>query len=120
MQKRALELAARKDIDLAGLGQLLPEEVPRAILVGRRTDESVRPDRPGPGRGCRGRLRAAAATTPPVVGLTDARRVEWRIASLHGQPAAPGFRTRGAAWSPAGEYQLRTLFICDLPSTRDS
>ena len=87
IEKRALELAARKDIDLAGLGQVLPEEVPRAILVGRRTDVIVRPDRPGPGRGCRGRLRAAAATTPPVVGLTDARRVEWRIASLHGRPA---------------------------------
>src|SRR5262249_56389047 len=48
------------------------------------------------------------------------------------QPAAPGsapggaacarVRKRfGAAWSPgAGEYQLRTPFICDLPSTRDS
>ena len=112
MQKRALELAARKDIDLAGLGQLLPEEVPRAILVGRRTDESVRPDRPGPGRGCRGRLRAAAATTPPVVGLTDARRVEWRIASLHGRPAPTRrarFRTRGAACA-----RLENRFWCGL------
>ncbi len=41
IENRTLELAARKDIDLAGLGQVLPEEVPRAILVGRRTDESV-------------------------------------------------------------------------------
>ena len=49
-------LAAPKDIDLTGLGQVLPEEVPRTILVGRRTDEIVRPDRPGPGRE---RLRAA-------------------------------------------------------------
>jgi hypothetical protein len=49
-----------------------------------------------------------------VVGLTDARRVEWRIASLHGRPARTrraGFRTSGAAWSPAGEYQLRTLLF---------
>ena len=35
-------LAAPKDIDLTGLGQVLPEEVPRTILVGRRT---VRPAR---------------------------------------------------------------------------
>jgi len=59
-QKRALELAARKDINLTGLGQESPEEVPRTILVGRRTDEIVRPDRPGAGRGRRERLRAAA------------------------------------------------------------
>jgi hypothetical protein len=58
-QKRALKLAARKDIDLIGLGQVLPEQVPGTILVGRRTDEIVRADRPGPGRGCLGRLRAA-------------------------------------------------------------
>ena len=42
-------LAAPKDIDLTGLGQVLPEEVPRTILVGRRTDEIVRADRPAPG-----------------------------------------------------------------------
>jgi hypothetical protein len=110
MQKRALELAARKDIDLAGLGQLLPEEVPRAILVGRRTDESVRPDRPGPGRGCRGRLRAAAATTPPVVGLTDARRVEWRIASLHGRPAANPPRQDSAPGVRPGRQRVNISF----------
>jgi DNA-binding response OmpR family regulator len=49
-QKRALELAARKDIqaaivvqsrDLAGLGQLLRDKIP-TILVGHRTDEIVR------------------------------------------------------------------------------
>src|SRR6516225_4903394 len=49
--KRALELAARKDIqaaivvqsrDLAGLGQELRDKVPRTILVGDRTDEIVR------------------------------------------------------------------------------
>src|SRR6516165_10225835 len=40
------------------------------------------------------------ATAPPVVGLTDTRRVEWWIASLHGRPAPTRrarFRTRGAA-----------------------
>jgi hypothetical protein len=40
------------------------------------------------------------ATAPPLVGLTDARRVAWRIASLHGRPALTRrarFRTRGAA-----------------------
>src|SRR5262245_53474995 len=42
-------------------------------------------------------------------GLTDARRVEWRIASLHGRPAPTRrarFRTSGAAWSP--RYYLRS------------
>jgi len=52
-QKRALELAARKDIqaaivvhstDLAGLGQKLRGKIPTTILVGHRTDEIVRPD----------------------------------------------------------------------------
>jgi hypothetical protein len=51
-QKRALELAARKDIqaaivvhstDLAGLGQKLRGKIPKTILVGHRTDEIVRP-----------------------------------------------------------------------------
>jgi DNA-binding response OmpR family regulator len=51
-QKRALELAARKDIqaaivvqsrDLAGLGQQLRDKIPTTILVGHRTDEIVRP-----------------------------------------------------------------------------
>src|SRR5215468_9882076 len=51
-QKRALELAARKDIqaaivvhstDLAGLGQKLRGKIPTTILVGHRTDEIVRP-----------------------------------------------------------------------------
>src|SRR5262249_52038295 len=51
-QKRALELAARKDIhaaivvqsrDLAGLGQRLCDKISTTILVGRRTDEIVRP-----------------------------------------------------------------------------
>ena len=50
--KRALELAARKDIqaaivvqsrDLAGLGQELRNKIPTTILVGHRTDEIVRP-----------------------------------------------------------------------------
>jgi DNA-binding response OmpR family regulator len=50
-QKRALELAARKDIqaaivvhstDLAGLGQKLRGKIPTTILVGHRTDEIVR------------------------------------------------------------------------------
>jgi len=50
--KRALELAARKDIhaaivvqsrDLAGLGQELRDKSPTTILVGHRTDEIVRP-----------------------------------------------------------------------------
>ena len=50
--KRALELAARKDIqaaivvdspDLAGLGQELLDKIPTTILVGHRTDEIVRP-----------------------------------------------------------------------------
>src|SRR5262249_35340392 len=49
-QKRALELAARKDIqaaivvksrDLAGLGQQLRDKIPTTILVGHRTDEIV-------------------------------------------------------------------------------
>ena len=51
-----LELTARQDIELTGLGQVLPEEVPRTFSVGRRTDEIARADHPGPGRGCRGRL----------------------------------------------------------------
>jgi DNA-binding response OmpR family regulator len=51
-QKRALELAARKDIqaaivvhstDLAGLGQELRGKIPTTILVGHRTDQIVRP-----------------------------------------------------------------------------
>src|SRR5262245_6648747 len=51
-QKRALELAARKDIqaaivvhstDLAGLGQKLRGKIPTTILVGHRTNEIVRP-----------------------------------------------------------------------------
>jgi DNA-binding response OmpR family regulator len=51
-QKRALELAARKDIqaaivvhsaDLAGLGQKLRGKISTTILVGHRTDEIVRP-----------------------------------------------------------------------------
>ena len=51
-QKRALELAARKDIqaaivvhstDLAGLAKELRDKVPTTILVGHRTDETVRP-----------------------------------------------------------------------------
>src|SRR5215470_15316589 len=51
-QKRALELAARKDIqaaivvhstDLAGLGQKLRGKIPTTILVGHRTDQIVRP-----------------------------------------------------------------------------
>src|SRR5262249_1189540 len=51
-QKRALELAARKDIqaaivvhstDLAGLGQKLRRKIPTTIVVGHRTDEIVRP-----------------------------------------------------------------------------
>src|SRR5215831_5037005 len=50
--KRALELAARKDIqaaivvqsrDLADLGQKLRDKIPTTILVGHRTDEIVRP-----------------------------------------------------------------------------
>src|SRR5215467_9109812 len=51
-QKRALELAARKDIqaaivvhstDLAGLGQELRDKIPTTILMGHRTDQIVRP-----------------------------------------------------------------------------
>jgi len=51
-QKRALELAARKDIqaaivvhssDLAGLGQKLGNRIPRTILLGHRTDGIVLP-----------------------------------------------------------------------------
>jgi class 3 adenylate cyclase/DNA-binding response OmpR family regulator/predicted ATPase len=50
--KRALELAARKDIqaaivvqsgDLAGLGQELRDKIPTTILLGHRTDDIVRP-----------------------------------------------------------------------------
>jgi DNA-binding response OmpR family regulator len=50
--KRALELAARKDIqaaivvqsrELAGLGHQLRDKIPTTILVGHRTDEIVRP-----------------------------------------------------------------------------
>ena len=50
--KRALELAARKDIqaaivvqstDLAGLGQKLRRKILTTIVVGHRTDEIVRP-----------------------------------------------------------------------------
>jgi DNA-binding response OmpR family regulator len=51
-QKRALELAGRKDIhaaivvhstDLAGLGQKLRGKIPTTILVGHRTGEIARP-----------------------------------------------------------------------------
>jgi len=51
-QKRALKLAARKEIqaaivvhsrDLAGLGQKLCDKVPKTILLGHRTDEIIRP-----------------------------------------------------------------------------
>src|SRR5215831_19170650 len=51
--KRALELAARKDIqaaivvqsrDLANLGQELRDKIPTTILLGHRADEIVRPD----------------------------------------------------------------------------
>jgi DNA-binding response OmpR family regulator len=51
-QKRALELAARKDIqaaivvhstDLADLGQKLRGKIPTTIVVGHRTDQIVRP-----------------------------------------------------------------------------
>src|SRR5215831_5289633 len=51
-QKRALELAARKDIqaaivvqspDLADLGQELRDKIPTTILLEHRTDEIVRP-----------------------------------------------------------------------------
>ena len=51
-QRRALELAARKDIqaaivvhstDLASLGRKLRRKIPTTILVGHRTDEIVRP-----------------------------------------------------------------------------
>src|SRR5262249_15932984 len=50
--KRALELAARKDIqaaivvqghDLADLGQELRDKIPTTILLGKRTDDIVRP-----------------------------------------------------------------------------
>src|SRR5262252_2560018 len=50
--KRALELAARKDIqaaivvqsrDLAGLGQKLRDKIPTILLVGHQTEEIVRP-----------------------------------------------------------------------------
>src|SRR5262249_21015463 len=47
MAPNSVELAARKDIDLTGPGQVLPEEVPRTILVGRRSDETGPPG-PGP------------------------------------------------------------------------
>jgi hypothetical protein len=82
-QKRALEPAARKDIDQAGL-EVLAEEVPRTILVGRRNRRDRRPDRPARAEGCRGRLRTAALLR--VLGLVR-------------------------PWSPAGEYQLRTLLF---------
>ena len=67
MAPNSVELAARKDIDLTGPGQVLPEEVPRTILVVRRTDEIVRADRPAPGRGVpraspRGGFVASSAT----------------------------------------------------------
>ena len=49
MAPNSVELAARKDIDLTGPGQVLPEEVPRTILVGRRSDETeTGPPGPGP------------------------------------------------------------------------
>ena len=44
----------RVNIDLMGLGQVLPQEVPRTILVRRRTDEIIRADRPAQGRGAAG------------------------------------------------------------------
>jgi hypothetical protein len=81
-RKRALKLAARKDIDLIGLGQVLPEQVPGTILVGRRTDEIVRADRPDPGRGCLGRLRAA-----PLLRVRPPGQSCWPDPR---QPAAPG------------------------------
>src|SRR5262245_11446921 len=133
MAPNSVELAARKDIDLTGPGQVLPEEVPRTILVVRRTDEIVRADRPAPGRECRGRLRAAAllrvrppgqscrrpsprAIPPscPSVRVTAWLSQAGRMAAYRGRPAPARqarFLTSGAAWSPAVEYQLRTLLF---------
>src|SRR5215510_4710199 len=130
MAPNSVELAARKDIDLTGTGQVLPEGVPRTILVVRRTDEIVRADRPAPGRGVpraspRGGFVASSATGAIVsatvassdpyllsvgacYGLTDARRAD-RFTTRPTRHAR--FRTSGAAWSPAGEYQLRTLLF---------
>ena len=59
-QRRALELAARKDIqaaivvhstDLASLGRKLRRKIPTTILVGHRTDEIVRPGHAPQGTG---------------------------------------------------------------------
>ena len=88
-QKRALKLAARKNIVLIGLGQVLPEQVRGTILAGRRTDEIVRADRLGPGRGCLGRLRAAPLLrVRPPVGPTRANPLR----------QVPHQRCRKTAW----------------------
>ena len=101
--------------------QVLPEEVPRTILAGRRTDEIVRPDRPGPGRGCRGRrLRAAAllrvSASGAIVSATVASRRPTRAdpprqVPHQGEACARVRKRFGATWSPAGEYQLPTLLF---------
>src|SRR5215831_2156789 len=109
--ERALELAARKDIDLIGLGQVLPEQVPRTILVGRW----------GPGRGCLGRLRAAPLLRSSATGaIVSARPAPTRCARSRTRGAACArVRKRfGATWSPAGEYQLRTLLFGSAVDTR--
>jgi DNA-binding response OmpR family regulator len=83
-QKRALELAARKDIqaaivvqsrDLAGLGQELRDKIPTTILMGHRTDEIVRPGHAPQGTG---------------VSLEDALDEQKLLDQLSQQAASPG------------------------------
>ena len=121
-------------IDLSGLGQGVTRGGSNNNLgkASNRRDRPTGPPGPGPrvprasprsgfvASSATGAIVSAtvASSDPSLLsvgacyGLTDARRVEWRI--VHGRPAPTRrarFRTSGAAWSPAGEYQLRTLLF---------
>ena len=77
MAPNSVELAARKDIDLTGPGQVLPEEVPRTILVGRRSDETGPPG-PGP-------RVSRASPRGGFVRRADRNQQAWRVVlATHG------------------------------------
>ena len=92
--KRALELAARKDIqaaivvqstDLAGLEQELRDKIPTTILLGHRADDIVRPGRPLQGTG---------------VSLADALDGQKLLDLLSRPEASPGSKDDGTVPAP--------------------